>query len=161
MARGQRAPSRKGPLKEGRRCVGVSQALARNEARTASRVWGRRAPTHGSCQAGLGQTQPRRRPGARRRREPRVASGPPGCPQTPGPSFPPSLGTHPALGSRPRRRLFLPQPEGREGTTSILLPESKLFKGTPAEPSALTRPVRSEGHLSPERGDTPAAERRT
>lgn len=44
---------------------------------------------------------------------------------------------------------------------SALLPESKLFKGTPAEPAALTRPVRSEGHLSPESGDTPAEARRT
>lgn len=100
MARRLSAPSRKGPLKEGRSRVGVSQALARNEAGTASRVWGRRGPTHGSCQAGLRQMQPRRGPGERRRREPRTASGPPGSPQTPGPSFAPSLGAHPALAAR-------------------------------------------------------------
>lgn len=161
MARRLRAPSRKGPLKEGRSWVGVSQALARNEAGTASRVWGRRGPTHGSCQAGLRQMQP----GAAREREAEEgAASSVRAARVPRRRAPPSL---PALararlqqlGSWPRRRLFLPQPEGKEGTASILLPERKLFKGTPAEPSALTRPVRSKGHLSPERGDTPAAER--
>lgn len=52
------------------------------------------------------------------------------------------------LGSRARnepteKRRFSAAARGEGGTTFALLPASKLFKGTPAEPGALSRPVRS------------------
>lgn len=74
----------------------MSLALAGNGAWTVSRVRARRAPTRGSCQAGLGQTQPRRGRSEGRRGELREASRPPRSPKRPSASFSPRLGTHSA-----------------------------------------------------------------
>lgn len=61
--------------------------------------------------------------------------------------LPQQLGSR--LGMSPRKRnAFPPQPAGRAGQRLLFLPASKLFKGTPAEPGALSRPVRS-GDICP------------
>lgn len=71
----------------------------------------------------------------------------------------------PQLGSRARNEpaekgRFSAAARGEGGTTSALLPASKLFQGTPAEPGALTRPVRS-GDICPLGAVTRRAARRT